>query len=195
MILRSYPALHAQEPSSLPFNLFGDETHLALRVLKRLVNPQQRADFSSQRVVLPAQMPQSAVIAASREDLVHQFCWGDRATLPRLKFLLRLLTVLRKLLSPTLDNATMQDLYEGFLFFQRQFIDGFQYVSKRHHTRHVGRDSCFELWIFCPPSIVQLEGSTGSVVCSMTITCLPWVDLSGGRHHCSVGHKPAGRHA
>ena len=68
----------------------------------------------------------------SRHDFVHEFFGCHGATLTRLKFLLRLLNVSDQLFPAALDNATMQNLLEDFLIFQRQGLDAFQDFSKTH---------------------------------------------------------------
>ena len=50
---------------------------------------------------------------------IHEFFRRHGPTFTRFKFLLRLLNVLDQLFPTALDNATMQNLLEDFLIFQR----------------------------------------------------------------------------
>ena len=66
----------------------------------------------------------------SRHDLFQEFFRCHRLTLTRLKFLLRLLNVLDKFIPSTLDNTTIQNLFEYLLIFQRQGLNTFQNLPK-----------------------------------------------------------------
>ena len=84
-----------------------------------LVNLQRYGDVFSPRVGPPAQRRWSAARVVSRHDLFCEFFWCHGAALTRLKFLLRLLNVLNEFFPLTLNNATLQNLFEDFLIFQR----------------------------------------------------------------------------
>ena len=54
-----------------------------------------------------------------KNDVIHEFFGCHGSTLTRFKFLLRLLNVSDQFFPAALDNATMQNLPEGFLIFRR----------------------------------------------------------------------------
>ena len=72
----------------------------------------------------------------SLEELARELIWRNGTTLPGLKFLLCQLNVMDKLFPATIDDATVQNLRQDFLIFNRQGLNAFQDLSKKLSLSH-----------------------------------------------------------